>query len=143
MLDVRGGQPQRLDLAQLPIDRFRRDELAQVLEGAVHALGAAALPLVGGGGDGWRRLLMGVVGYSCPPVNLQTDNWRRGLRVRVVVKAEKCRIANTIHWNQGWAKSIGSTSNLLLSICVYACTRTLVQYTCIFLVTFPKCLLQL
>ena len=66
MLDVRGGQPQRLDLAQLPIDRLRRDELAQVLEGAVHALGAAALPLVGGGGgDGRRRLLMGVVGYSC------------------------------------------------------------------------------
>ena len=55
--DVRGGQAQRLYLAQLAVDRLRGDELAQVVEGAVHALSPAALSLVGGPGDRRRRLL--------------------------------------------------------------------------------------
>ena len=56
MRDVRGGQAQRLYLAQLSVHRLRGDQLSQVVEGAVHALRPAALPLVGGGGDR-RRLL--------------------------------------------------------------------------------------
>ena len=47
VLDVGGGQSEGLDLAQLPIDRLRGDEVPQVLEGPVDALGPAALSLVG------------------------------------------------------------------------------------------------
>ena len=61
MRDVRGGQPQRLYLAQLAVHRLRGDELPQVVEGAVHALRPAALPLVGGRGVRRRRLLCNTV----------------------------------------------------------------------------------
>ena len=61
MRDVRGGQPQRLYLAQLAVHRLRGDELPQVVEGAVHALRPAALPLVGGRGVRRCRLLCNTV----------------------------------------------------------------------------------
>ena len=53
--DVGGGEAQRLDLAELAVDRLGGDELAEVREGAVHALRPPALTLVGRRGGQRRR----------------------------------------------------------------------------------------
>ena len=82
MRDVRGGQPQSLYLAQLAVHRLRGDELAQVVEGAVHALRPAALPLVGGRGVRRRRLLCNTVVGD----------------VLVVVVALSVNLQNTKYW---------------------------------------------
>ena len=47
MLDVGGGQSQGLDLAQLPVQRLRGDEVPQAGEGGVDALCPVSLPHVG------------------------------------------------------------------------------------------------
>ena len=47
VLDVGGGQPQRLDLAQLPVQRLGGDEVPETGEGGVDTLGPVSLPHVG------------------------------------------------------------------------------------------------
>ena len=47
MLYVGGGQPQSLNLAQLPVQRLRGDQLSQAGERGVDALGSVSLTHVG------------------------------------------------------------------------------------------------
>ena len=47
MFDVRRRQPEGFDLAQLPVDGLRRDQLPEMLKRSVHALSPASLAFVG------------------------------------------------------------------------------------------------
>ena len=47
MVYVGGGQPQGLDLAELPVQRLGGDQLPEAGEGRVDALGPVPLPHVG------------------------------------------------------------------------------------------------
>ena len=47
MVNVGGGQPQSLDLAELPVHRLGGDQLPEAGEGRVDALGPVPLPHVG------------------------------------------------------------------------------------------------
>ena len=49
MVDVGGGEPQRLYLTQLPVQRLGGDEVPQAGEGGVDTLGPVSLPHVGDG----------------------------------------------------------------------------------------------
>ena len=96
MLDVGGGQPQRLDLAQLPVQRLGGDEVPETGEGGVDTLGPVPLSHVGDGpglllpvGDQSDVGAMFVTrlphhdcsataGGGAPPLALLASHWWRG-----------------------------------------------------------------